>query len=294
MNFNQKPGIYSLKDDYLIADFDELIKDSSAIINTDSEGTWLNSFDVHCKNNLKPFYLILPDDIELISQTCFVGYDNLIGISGKNVKTTVYKAITNCKNLKVIDFPNLIDIDGRSFPNCEELEEEYTNEDGLFIMGNCLISAKEYRNKNLTVPDNVKAIAFDAFANNKNLRELVLPANLTICELQFDVFPDKIILPINFERLRLEDFGGNIAPYADIYYKGSEENLKRISKSTEIEEKLINSIIIEPYTINELKELNFSTEQIEQIFNRQLTIDELLDFGKSYKEINNYIKNVER
>ena len=62
MNFNQKPGIYSLKDDYLIANFDELIKDSSAIINTDSEGTWLNSFDVHCKNNLKPFYLILPDD----------------------------------------------------------------------------------------------------------------------------------------------------------------------------------------------------------------------------------------
>ena len=294
MNFNQKPGIYSLKDDYLIADFDELIKDSSAIINTDSEGTWLNSFDVHCKNNLKPFYLILPDDIELINQTCFVGYDNLIGISGKNVKTTIYKAITNCKNLKVIDFPNLIDIDGRSFPYCEELEKEYTNEDGLFIMGNCLISAKEYRNKNLIVPDNVKAIAFDAFSNNKNLKELVLPANLTICELQFDVFPDKIILPINFERLRLEDFGGNISPYVDIYYKGSEENLKRISKSTEIDEELIDSIIIEPYTINELKELNFSTEQIEQIFDRQLTLDELLDFGKSLKEINNYMKNIER
>lgn len=294
MNFNQKPGIYNLKNDYLIAGFDELIKDSSAIINTDSEGTWLNSFDVHCKNNLKPFYLILPDDIELINQTCFVGYDNLIGISGKNVKTTIYKAITNCKNLKVIDFPNLIDIDGRSFPYCEELEEEYTNEDGLFIIGNCLISAKEYRNKNLIVPDNVKAIAFDAFSNNKNLKELVLPANLTICELQFDVFPDKIILPINFEKLRLEDFGGNISPYTDIYYKGSEENLKRISKSTEIEEELINSIIIEPYTINELKELNLNTEQIEQIFDRKLTIDELLDFGKSYKEINNYIKNVER
>ncbi len=294
MNFNQKPGMYNLKNDYLIADFDELIKDSSVIINTDSEGTWLNNFDVHCKNNLKPFYLILPDDIELINQTCFVGYDNLIGISGKNVRTTIYKAITNCKNLKVIDFPNLIDIDGKSFPYCEELEKEYTNKDGLFIIGNCLISAKEYRNKNLTVPDNVKAIAFDAFANNKYLKELVLPANLTICELQFDIFPDKIILPINFERLRLEDFGGNISSYANIYYKGSEENLKRISKSTEIEEKLINSIIIEPYTINELKELNFSTEQIEQIFDRQLTIDELLDFGKSYKEINNYIKNVER
>ena len=62
----------------------------------------------------------------------------------------------------------------------------------------------------------------------------------------------------------------------------------------EVDEELINSIIIKPYTINELKELNFSTEQIEQIFNRQLTLDELLDFGKSLKEINNYMKNVER
>ena len=291
MNFNQKPGMYNAKNNKLIMDFKELIERSIAKL--DEDGSCLYNFDL--VNSKNQFYLILPDDIESIFEYCFMDCNDLIGISGKNVNEIFYAAFGHCKNLTEINFPNLISIDNKCFYDCKKLEEKCTNSDGLFIANNCLISASLYKNEELIMPNNIKAIVFNAFENNEYLEKLVLPINLTVCELQFDFLPNEIVLPINFERLRIGTGYYCSLSNSNIYYKGTEEKLRNIINSMdEVDEELINSIIIEPYTINELKELNFSTEQIEQIFDRQLTLDELLDSGKSLKEINNYMKNVER
>ncbi len=309
MNFNQEPGIYNAKTDELIMDWKNAVKKNVIIDGTKAakykyhlstpENIEKTEVIVSLKETFrKPFYIILPDYILALNDCCFEDHEKLVGISGKNVQSVYSFAFADCYNLEEIELPNLRFFESGIFPpSLSPFMKKYKKEEnGLTTVKENLIDFDErkFEDETLIIPEWIKAIKADFFSD-KNLwfktKNVVLPTELDVCTFElYDGF-ENFILPIEFNTLNLS-FDSR---YVDVVYKSTKEHLERITGLTEEELKKKIGIKIKPYTIKELKDSNYSLKKTELILDRKLTLDEIIEFGKSFKEANDYyIKGIER
>lgn len=122
-----------------------------------------------------------------------------------------------------------------------------------------------------------------------NIKNVVLPTKLSVCAFRLHNGFDNFVLPIEFSIPNLSFVSGPV----NIIYKGAKERLEEMTGLTEKELRKRIGIKIKPYTIEELKDLNYPLEKTELILDRKLTLDEIIEFGKSFKEANDYLKGVE-
>ena len=305
MKFNQKPGIYNAKNDRLIINFSDALKKELIL-----DGTKTSKYNIHLSSNKlillednnsiiidsekikKPFYIILPDNITVLDNCCFQQQNNLIGIYGKNVKMIDVFTFKDCNNIEEIELPNLEYIEACVFPMPSPFYDKYKKEEnGLITVKDNLIyiDREQIKGDTLVIPNNIKAIQNDLFSNPFYFgcaSRIVLPTKLDICDFHISGAITEVVLPIDFKMLNLSTL-----PFTELIYKGSEKYLEKTTNKsiTELKRKFSN-LKIEPYTVEELEKFNFSIEKIESILNKKLTLEELLNIGKSFKEVNNYLK----
>ncbi len=308
MNFKQKSGIYDAKTDELIMDWNSAIRKDIIIDGTKAseykyrlstpENIAKTEVIVSLRETFeKPFYIILPNYILALNDCCFQGHKNLIGISGKNVQSAYIFAFRYSDNLEEIDLPNLKFFESNIFPSSSSpfMKKYRKEENGLITVKENLVGFDERKLKNetLIIPEEIKAIKADLFSEKyscPNIKNVVLPTKLSTCAFQLHNGIDNFVLPIEFSTLNISFVSGPV----NIVYKGTKERLKKMTGLTEKEISEKTGIEIKPYTIKELQDLNYSIEKVEFILDRKLTLDEIIELGKPFKEVNNYLKDVER
>lgn len=308
MNFNQEPGIYDAKTDKLIMNWKNAVRKNIIIDGTKaleyryrlSTPEYIEKTEVivSFKETFKnPFYIILPDYIFALNDCCFQDHKNLVGISGKNVRSAYSFAFRYSDNLEEIELPNLRFFESDIFPSSSSpfMKKYKKEENGLITVKENLVDfdKTKFKGETLIVPEEIKAIRADLFFENAfgtDIKNVVLPTELDVCAFELHDGFDNFVLPIEFSTLDLSFVSGHV----NIIYKGTKERLEEITGLTEKEIRKKIDIEIKPYTIKELQDLNYSIDKIEFILDRKLTLDEMIKTGKSFKEVNSYLKDVER
>ena len=305
MNFNQKPGIYNAKNDKLIMDYDEAINREIIITAKDAFKYQYHvsaplilgreNIIVTCKDYKKPHYIILPDSVLALNDCCFQFAQNLVGIYGMGVKYMYSFAFRYCDKIEEIEFPNLSFIEDHTYMKSSPFVNKYLKEqNGLMTIKNILVDIKnDFKDKTLIIPEEIKAInsnLFSFISFNDNIENIIMPTNLEICNFKFIKPLKSITLPVYFNELKIECASSG----TKLIYKGSEKQLERLIEIP-IKKLLSTSPNLEiiPYTVKELQEKNCSIEQIEEILDRKLTLDELLDTGKTLRQASKYLEEAE-
>lgn len=175
-------------------------------------------------------------------------------------------AFYNCENLKEISFSkNLEYIKEAAFSNCCNLEEIFIPEKVAiidnYIENSCFYECLNL--KNITLPDKIEVLNDLTFKGCKSLEEITLPKNL-------------------------KTFGNFI--FANCY------NLKKIHFPDSLNRFTPNSLMMsnikEIYVSKKWAEKNdFFVLMYEPLIKIEKTLDDILDEGKSFKEINNLYKD---
>jgi len=218
---------------------------------------------LNATNSMYEEYTLEPSAI-VIAKQCFYNNQNVKHINLSNIKYIENNAFERCLKLEEIKLPeNLEYLGAYSFESCHNLKKVIFNnnleEINTFTFVNCLSL------KDVIIPEGIKKINSFAFLMCNSLEKIVLPQSIE--------FLDEAI------------FSGC-------------ENLKKIviNASCEIPESLISSPNIENIYITK-KSFNKSPDfvsrykDIIEIVDESL--DELLNKGKSFSEINKMIKNNE-
>ena len=311
MNFKQAPGLYDAETDKLIINFEDAIKKELIIDSTYAESEFTTTlkrfYDKEEDRSIalmdsdfkEPFYIILPDDIIAIENDCFKEQQsNLIGIYGKNVQT-IYENAFGWSNypsgMEEMVFPNLKYFETGVFIKSSPFYEKYAiQEDGLITIGNILVDIDKemLKSKTLEIPENIKLIRNDLFSDpflDLFVNKIILPIELNECAFEVNEKIKEFTLPIKFNILKLK-----LNSETKLIYKGTKGYLKNNLKlaEKEIDKRFIiesDSSIAEKFN-----KKGYEIEEIESLLDRKLTLDELLNMGKSFKEAGNYFKNAER
>ncbi len=133
-----------------------------------------------CKNT------IIPSSVKKIGAMAFY----LCGIKAvvipEGVTSIGYCAFGECSELTSISIPaSMTDIlkNGQVFYACSNLSEIYVNEknDTYYSQGNCIITKDKkliVGCKNSIIPEDVTAIAYNAFGGNEGLTDIVIPSSV--------------------------------------------------------------------------------------------------------------------
>ena len=208
----------------------------------------------------------LPDNIEIIPRSCFYNCSNLQEINfPKNLKKIRSNAFYQCESLKEITLPNsVIKIDTNAFRACKNLECAYLSRGINTIPPGCFTDCK---NLTKVISNNhITEIYENAFRNCENLVEFNFPSNLM-------KIGNGAFYGTGIKEARLPA----TVRFIDNYSFSNCENLKRIFAYKN------ENLIIE------------STEVKEKIiYMEDITIDSILDSGKTFKQANQIYKDVYR
>ena len=306
MNFDNKPGFYDAKTDELIIDFNEALE--KEIIMTVKQALKYDCFqapEIPDKDKVlalmnenfdKPFYIILPHSIVGINPNCFQNQKKLVGIYGDNVQAIYENAFKGCTKLETVEMPKILYIEESAFTlGSPFLQHSLKEKDGLITINDNILFSIIFEGEKLIIPENIKAIRKDIFEEhviNSNTKEIVFPTELAVCFFEISKDIESVTLPIDFETINMSFNHG----FTKVFYRGSVERFAKtaeVSVEEVIEMAKQSDIIINPYTVEEMQELNFSIDKMEFVLDRKLTLDELLNVGKSFKEVNDYFKESE-
>ncbi len=244
--------------------------------------------------------LIIPEGVEEIGEYTFSGVND--------VEKVIFP-----ESLKVID--------DKAFLWCKDLKEVEFNE------SLCAIGDSAFGHTNLeriVLPENLEIVGCGGFKNCMNLKEVVFEGKNTI--LEQTIFAEcqnleKVVLPENLKFLKVYSFL-NCCSLKEIEFKNLEYmganvfynciNLKKITFPNTlnivkpnfyvIDERFIpkafkKSLTVEPLKIYINKNKNFYKDLLENkdlMIVETMSLDFLLNEGKSFKEINSICKKIER
>ena len=207
---------------------------------------------------------IIKSNTQRVKLECFFG--------NKTIKTVKFEpgkmllVIDDCafanSTLENIVLPsNTAKIGANIFMNCKNLKYVKLNENLKAIPPNAFLNCTGL--KKIELPEGIRTIYESAFENCSNLEEIVLPSSLV--EIDTNAFRGcsklkNITLPKNINKIGYRAF----------------------------DDHSIESIYVDKETLIKLPSLLEVYE--EKVKLRKLTLDELLDEGKSLKEISNIIK----
>lgn len=208
----------------------------------------------------------LPDNIEIIPRSCFYNCSNLQEINfPKNLKKIRSNAFYQCESLKKITLPNsVIKIDVNTFMDCKNLEYVHLSKGIHTIPPGCFADCKNLTK--IILNDYITAIQENAFRNCKNLVEFNFPSDLM--RIGVGAF-----YGTGIKEARLPE----AVKFIDNYAFSNCENLEKIFAHKK------ENIIIES---NDVKK--------KIIYLEDITIDSILDSGKTFKQANQIYKDAHR
>lgn len=151
-------------------------------------------------DNIKENTLVIPDNIEVIGESAFIGMNFEKVVFPKQLRVIEKSAFKNCKKLKEVIFnDNQLCIEDEAFANCQSLKNvEFRN--NVYIIGercfeNCNSLEKVIFNE--TEENSFIEINDYAFSNCQSLQKVVLPHSLR--KIEKSVFSNcRSLSEINF------------------------------------------------------------------------------------------------
>ena len=248
-----------------------------------------------CSNLRK---IVFNDKLEKLDFAAFKRCENLESVNfPSSLLSIADEVFTSCDKLKTIPIPPLVDfVTENTFRYCSNLEKievdskniKYCSEDGVLFSKNkkeLLIYPAGKTDKIYKVPNEVKKICAVAFASNKYVSEVQLPDKLEYIGREAFLKSNlrKIYLPDSLEELEYHSF-------SNCYH------LKEVRLPDNVKVDYHNFI-----NTYELKEINVSktfvknhpefVEKFKDKIKIVKSLDELLEEGASFKEINKKFKN---
>ena len=280
-----EPGLYRNKE--LILNWDDLHIDDVF----DEYSSKYNDLETILENcgAISTDTLVLTKNIESIPSNTFmdIALDTVIVQNGtKKIRSDAFSD----SKIKHIILPISLEIIGyASFADCKALEEIIIPEKIKAIPKSCFANCLNL--KEIELPKNLEIIDFGALSNCYSLEKINIPKN--VFRIGANAFKgceklEKIILPESLERLEIFAFNGcNINTFTipkNIMFLDDFVNDKNID------------VVMYKKTIENLKCIatdNFLESKNKNIINKEITLDELLDEGKSFREIATIYKDIE-
>lgn len=252
-------------------------------------------------NNKLITQMCIPEGITKIGKSCF----------------------SDILNLEKIVLPeSLLVIDSSAFESCDDLKEVVFNKNLEIIFDSAFLYTSL---ENVVLPENLKYIGKNSFAYIKNLKSVEFLGKDTIIESRAfmgDFKLKNIKLPENLKTIKLNTFF-NCASLEEITLKNVKEiqshaffnniNLKKIvfpstltyfhpnfldinnaylPSASEFGKNTYTDKKVEIINMSDIDSENFSANP--RIILKNCSLDVLIETGKSFKEINNIVKDIER
>lgn len=242
-------------------------------------------------------HLILPNYITAIASCCFIDCVNLEKVTlPENLRCIHQFAFRGCKKLKEINIPeNLESIYNKAFMHTKI--KNLTLKEGFKHAGDGAFAFME-KLEEITFENKYTQIGQGAFAFDSKLKNINLPKNLkTVKE---DTFLNCILLDkINLESVEEIDHHAfvNNMNLKEISFS---KNLVKIDKDfLDFSAKMLPKKVKQKDSLTDIcgsvQEDIYEIIKDNQYINpKSIPLDFLLDTGKSFKEINNVFKNLER
>ena len=207
----------------------------------------------------------VPSGVKAIGDSAFIFNNKLTGITIPSSVTSIgYSAFQNCEKLQSITIPkNVTKIEAFAFSSTKWLYE-LQKKDPLVVVNGMLINGQTCEGK-VTIPDNVWAICDYALAYGNNIKEVVIPRDVS--EVGYSAFE-------NCKNLSSVTISGGIERLSEYSFKGC-TNLKDVSISNDVMKigyssfENCNSLkkVIIPNSINSVEDHAFGYEINDQTLN---------------------------
>ena len=256
--------------------------------------------------------VIIPDDINALGPDCFKDTsvksvyvpDSVTQIDAafsecktlekirlpKKLNRLAELAFYDCNNLKEVNIPSIDKLRAQTFEDCQKLEK-VTFEEGLEeIMYRCFAGC--YKIKSVTFPSSLRIIGDEAFNCCDELEEINLNEGLKyIGSFAFENVPAKtLIIPSTVEFIENSAFYKN--KFETVIFKPNKEQ-----RILEFDDELFDNCdfiknIFVPKYFEDDESAMFVLKEFGNVIaldEKHLSLDDLINKGKSLKEINSVI-----
>jgi len=208
--------------------------------------------------------LALPDTLKIIPEWCFA-YSNITELNLPDSLETIDKeAFSQCKQLELINLRNVKYLNTSCFAYCFNLKKiEHNN--CLEVINNDAFCHSKLEKIDLSKCP-IKALRHNTFEDCFNLKEVILPDTLEVIE-------KSCFAKTNLTTIRLPD---SIKKIDENFASNGEYDKMIIVKYNKLPKEVINNII-DSYNLEK----------------EGKSLDELIEEGKSFREMNSILKNQE-